>query len=197
MGYSLVWFGRLLIAAGMAVVFYKVVVYWLKKTNTVLYIWIYRMVYIGAIIATCALLAGKYHGGYEKEWYPQESDEGIIWQGGFGNVEENRIWMIGDESVIMLPIGRELANNDLYVEVNADVFGKQQKLKISMNGTELFNNVVQEGDEIAFLIPKTDFSENMVKLFFEHPDAVSPKQLNQGEDERRLALCIYSIRVKE
>lgn len=190
---------RALTAMLMIVLFYQIVLYWLKKINNIVYICIYRALYVGSILGACAFLLGKdmTNDDYAKTWYPDETAEVTIWQEGFGDVEGQRIWMIGDESVMVIPIDKELADNDLDVEVDLVVYGTQQKLKVLMDGIVLFDDVLQEDGEIFFSIPGDKISGNIVNLCFEHPDAVSPKQLGQGEDERRLALCIYKVCVKK
>lgn len=149
----------------------------------------------GSPIAWFVNFMEKINGyNYERTWYPDEKD---IWREGFAVPEGRRVWMVGDESVIDIPIEKELTKNDLEIEMSLVVCGTQQKIEISMDGQILFDNVLQ-GDEteISFSIPRDMINGSTVSLHFNHPDARSPKELGQGADERKLSFCIYKIRVK-
>ncbi len=131
---------------------------------------------------------------YMKTWYPGDQQ---IWKEGFGTPEGKRIWMVGDESIVEIPIEAELSARDLEVDVNLVVHGVQQSMKVMVDGKVLYDEVLSEDvNDVSFSVPRNMIDGNTVVLHFSHPDAVSPKELNHGPDERRLSFCVYKIRVK-
>lgn len=131
---------------------------------------------------------------YAKTWYPHDED---IWKEGFGGVEGRKIWMVGDESIIEIPVEKELTNRELEIDMNFVVHGTQQRIEVVIDKKTVYEDIIQENDtEISFSIPRNMINGNTVSLHFSHPDATSPKELGHGPDERRLSLCIYKMRVK-
>ncbi len=136
--------------------------------------------------------ANKYN--YIKTWYPYDED---VWKEGFGSLEGQKIWMVGDESIIEIPIEKELTNRDLEIDMSFAVHGTQQRIKVFIDDKTVFEDVLQENDtEISFSVPRNMINGNTVSLHFSHPDAISSKELGHGTDERRLSFCIYKMRVK-
>ena len=74
------------------------------------------------------------------------------------------------------------------------VFNDVQQVTISCGDTILFSDTINQNlSQISFSIPKECLKDNILSLQLELPDAVSPKELGDGEDGRKLALAITSI----
>lgn len=140
------------------------------------------------------LIDKKYGYSYVKTWYPYNQE---IWGEGFGESEGHDIWMIGDESIIEIPLEKELVSQDLEIDMDFVVNGSQQRIEISVEGKIVFaDNLQKEETEISFTVPGNVTDGNTVCLHVSHFDAISPKELGHGPDERRLSLCVYKLRVK-
>lgn len=73
----------------------------------------------------------------------------------------------------------------------AEVFNHQQQIRIMVDGTEVFDEIVKEGQNIEFdFVSGQDGLTNIQVLI---PNAVSPQALQLGDDVRELGLAIQSI----
>lgn len=73
----------------------------------------------------------------------------------------------------------------------AAVYNRQQKIVVVIDGTEIYNKVVKNGENIEF-----DFVSNsngVTNIQVRMPDAISPSALGNPGDDRELSLAIQSI----
>ena len=68
----------------------------------------------------------------------------------------------------------------------AHVYDLEQTVIIFVNGEEVYNNRIREGEDLEFDFRMPD--DGIVEMEMQFPEAVSPKEKRESEDERKLAL---------
>lgn len=113
---------------------------------------------------------------------------------GFAAPEAHHIWTEECYASIVCRI-EEPITEDIVCTINVfQVFNDVQQVTISYGDIILFSDTINQNlSQISFSIPKECLKDNILSLQLELPDAVSPKELGDGEDGRKLALAITSI----
>ena len=115
---------------------------------------------------------------------------------GIGKQENNHTWTIDDELEIRLS-AISLGSTPQSVTLRYGTFLPKERVVVSANGHELANYVAKGDEKRRFAIPPDCFSEDgTVTLTFSLPDAASPKDVGLGNDDRKLALKLYSLQIK-
>lgn len=74
----------------------------------------------------------------------------------------------------------------------ASVHNEQQKVVVCINDTEVFSDIVKNGDNIKFEFQNVQNSR-IIEIELYLPDAVSPYALGHSLDKRELALALKRI----
>lgn len=103
--------------------------------------------------------------------------------------EEWGTWTDGNE--VILKFQTESSAERLHGKIICGVFGEMQSVKVYVNGLCVYDTPAT-GNPIEF-----DFNnpgeKKLIELVIELPDAISPKELSQSEDLRKLSLAVQSI----
>ncbi len=115
---------------------------------------------------------------------------------GVGRPEREYTWTIGDRLEIRLQ-ARPRRSRPVTVTLKYGTYLPKERVVAAANGRELEHFVAKGEEEKAFLIPASCLDKDgTVTLSLTLPDAISPKDLGRGGDDRRLALRLYSLTVK-
>lgn len=104
--------------------------------------------------------------------------------------EEFFSWTDGNEACFKLRIngasGQKIAGN-----INiSDVYNSSQRVHIFVNNVEVLNTTATCAQTLSFsFVPETDYIEIKLEL----PDAISPYELGQSRDTRKLALQLLDM----
>ena len=108
---------------------------------------------------------------------------------GMSHPEEWGTWTDGNE--VILKFQTESSAERLHGKIICGVFGEMQSVKVYVNGLCVYDTPAT-GNPIEF-----DFNnpgeKKLIELVIELPDAISPKELSQSEDLRKLSLAVQSI----
>ena len=108
-------------------------------------------------------------------------------------------WTNGTECKFSFEFGKKPKKN---LQVTLDVmriYNDKQRVICYANDKICYRDVLSEGKQIRFIIPKDQLQDEVLTLRFELPDAVSPSEIAGGEyaDVRVLALAITGFRIDE
>ncbi len=114
---------------------------------------------------------------------------------GLSGREEEWSWTDGGELVLTVPLG---AADAPFIGIRIDVgsvFCQPQTVKALINGEPVYEDAVENGEDIefAFQNPGTDTVELCLLL----PDSIAPSRLGASEDDRDLALALVTMEVME
>ena len=105
------------------------------------------------------------------------------------------IWSTQNRATIKLPIPERGAKSITF-NVNAFVTPThpKQEVLVFINGKQQGKVVLNkfEGNEISIPLPNLPNKDLLIRIDFELPDAVSPKALNLGNDDRKLGIGLKS-----
>lgn len=113
---------------------------------------------------------------------------------GFSSSEGDHIWMIDEESKILVDY-QDFDGEDVSVSINYRTFNDNQRLYVSIEGTTIYEDILTAPDfgVLSFSIPAELITDGKAEIYFYHPDAVSPKDINGMEDSRKLSFDILTI----
>ncbi|MBS0644638.1 MAG: hypothetical protein JSS43_32630 [Proteobacteria bacterium] len=116
---------------------------------------------------------------------------------GWSGQENGFCWSIDDRSVIRLPALRPAERFRLEMDVVPFVSPPRlaaQRLRVQINGETVQRFDALPRDLVAFEIPgRLLQGGNGAEIVFEHPDAMSPRQACNEDDDRRLAIAFRSL----
>jgi hypothetical protein len=117
---------------------------------------------------------------------------------GWSFPEEGFVWTVGALSRLRLPAPP--AANDLVLELK--VHGlcvphalPAQTLTLEADGAPIGSAEVSDVITLAFAMPGEVTARGVLDVTLRHPDAVSPAVLGIGEDERKLAIAVFELRL--
>jgi hypothetical protein len=119
--------------------------------------------------------------------------------GGWARAEENFTWAVGQESHLLLPLGREPREFVLTMDVIPFVHPPalaNQRLIVSIDETVIGMVSLTRPAVLAWRIPVgliRPSDRTLVTLW--HPDVARPKDLDAGIDDRELAFSVSEVRV--
>lgn len=127
---------------------------------------------------------------------PWNQRQNYILDGWYGEIESwGGIWSIGNKSIIRLPLPTQKPQS-LELMMQAFVSSKHphQRINIFFDGQLQRTAILSQfkDNHISVPIPPSIANQSSVEVSFELPDAVSPKQLSMGDDDRRLAIGLQS-----
>src|SRR5258706_1663094 len=130
--------------------------------------------------------------------FSRKSADLYLWYGWSENGGEYR-WSEGDQATVVFGLDN-IADAQLLIKFTPFIVGgkaNEQRISIKLNGQLLETLTLKDPSprEYSRTLPKELLQQNNV-LTFELPDAVSPKELNLNDDERKLALGVYWLDIK-
>ncbi len=115
---------------------------------------------------------------------------------GVGLPERGFTWTVGDKLEMSFSTVPQ-RSKPLAVTLHYGTFLPREHVIVSANGRQIEDYVAKGDQRKKISIPSSLISEDgTVSLSFSFPDAVSPKKLGKGDDDRRLALRLYSLDIK-
>lgn len=118
---------------------------------------------------------------------------------GWSAAEKEFTWTDGNKASLEIPIGE--AQSDLVLKVKMfPLLGSsvtKQRVSVNINENSLGQWNVDRQDEYEIQIPKSILKDSVLKVTFEIPDAITPKELNIGNDIRVLGIAVQSLIVYE
>ncbi len=108
--------------------------------------------------------------------------------------ETTATWTLGAKMLAFFNVDDNTTAETIHVSMDLEgVIGGQQDVLISINGTDVFQEIVTAGENaIRFDIPYP--SDGNIFMTVNIPDAVSPLQLGISDDPRELGLMISTIK---
>jgi hypothetical protein len=130
--------------------------------------------------------------------YPGNS---FVYQGTGWSVRENAgVWMIGEESTLIVP--RPTQRGDYLLELDIDVLVAAglhdfQRLSVRVNGVGVCNHVLHGKSVVRCWIPWSVLGGPMKSMvILSHPDGWQPAELTSGEgDKRVMSFYAHTIRL--
>lgn len=119
--------------------------------------------------------------------------------GGWARAEEHFTWAVGQESHLLLPLGRDPREFVLMLNVIPFVHPpalSTQRLIVSIDETTIGMTSLARPMVLAWRIPVgliRRAERTLVTLW--HPDATRPRDLGAGEDDRELAFSVSEVKV--
>lgn len=112
---------------------------------------------------------------------------------GISDCEGGYSWTYGDEMLIQALASKSVKSVEINFELD-NIYQNQQKVMVYQGEDLIFNEILSGQKEFQFkLIPKN--GDCSFRLYF--PDAVSPYDLGESVDTRKLALALKEIVIKE
>lgn len=127
---------------------------------------------------------------------PWEHRQNFILKGWYSEIESwGGIWSTDTQAIIRLPLPRAKAQS---LELKALAFVSpqhpQQKMNFYINDQLQTTLLLSQSKDnhISIPIPNSAWNKSYLELKLDLPDAISPKALGMGNDERRLAIGLQS-----
>lgn len=132
---------------------------------------------------------------HEIYFYSDEYNADTFVQSGISEKEDWGSWTNGDELIMCFSLNDA---DSPFIGVNIDVgnvFYHPQSVTILINGTEVYQDVIEHATDIEFIFenPKTDIVEMTMLL----PDSVVPAEVMDSADWRDLGLAMLTMQVAE
>lgn len=142
-----------------------------------------------------AFSASDYLWGQDVD-FSAAGDERYLKSGWAAAAESDSRWALGQRAEVEFRVPRRTTDVVLEAEVAPLVGGslKVQTIKVSVNGTPLTSLRVARRQRLKVRVPYALFSgRDLMTIGFEFPEAVSPKSLGLGTDDRTLGFRFYSL----
>ena len=121
---------------------------------------------------------------------------------GWGRVEEWGTWSEGTEAEVVLRIPPEARAISIETAAFVQLSHTRQRVAVSINGVEALSTQFTRLQDNTLELPLTPAiretigADGRLRVHFHLPDAISPKALGLGSDERVMALGLKSLTVK-
>lgn len=117
-------------------------------------------------------------------------------QRGISAVETDFAWSDGHEGTMYVMVGEQAEDLTATVTLKA-VYNGSQTMIVTCNGQELFRNqVTMDEGSVSFVVPSSCIVDGGLQLVFSYPDAVSPLELGESDDNRVLAVGYQAITIQ-
>ncbi|MBI4836226.1 MAG: sulfatase-like hydrolase/transferase [Candidatus Abawacabacteria bacterium] len=121
-------------------------------------------------------------------------------QGGWGQPEPKYTWTTDRYASVLIP-GIDAPHNVIIdFKVVPFVLGEKkssQRLNITINNTTIAQATLDKAETIQVTVPHALIENKQIKLVFELPDAVSPKEVGLNSDERLLGIALQEMTVNK
>ena len=127
----------------------------------------------------------------------QTDNERVILISGWAYPESWGVWSIADKATLSLPKPESNAKS-LVLEARALISNQhpEQLVKVIINGQMRTSALLskEDGNQIIIPLETGDFSGDRLAVELQLPNLVSPAALGIGQDERKLAIGLKSVR---
>ena len=127
----------------------------------------------------------------------QNNYEQVVLMSGWAYPESWGAWSIADQATLSLPKPESNAKS-LVLEARALISNKhpEQLVKVIINGQVRTSTILskEDGNQIMIPLEAGDFSGDRLLVELQLPNLVSPASLGMGNDERKLAIGLKSVR---
>lgn len=124
------------------------------------------------------------------------SDAHRYFLGGISFTEEDFAWTDGYEALFRAFISeREIDNLVLQINLKG-VFHSPQEIVVNSGSTILFQNLIETEGAIIITIPGECIKDGWLELNFQFPNALSPMEIGESGDTRKLAFALMSFSIK-
>lgn len=119
---------------------------------------------------------------------------------GWSVTEKESTWTDGNSALLKIPI--HAIQGDLLLRIKfcpMIIEGRnRQRIAVTINGHTLANWQCDKniGREESIVIPAKLISESFLEVRFDLPDAVTPRDLGIGDDNRKLGIALYNILIE-
>lgn len=115
---------------------------------------------------------------------------------GVSGTESDFAWTDGEDVMFYAYISDKVID-DLELKINLKyVFSPPQRMVITCGDHILFNEIIESADPIIVSIPKEYVSGQLISLQMQFPNAISPTEVSNSTDTRRLAIGITSFTIQ-
>lgn len=121
---------------------------------------------------------------------------------GWGRVEDWGAWSEGAEAEVLLRVPPEARALSIEAAAFVQPSHTSQRVEVSINGVAALSTQFTRLQDNTLELPLTSAMrevsgvDGQVRVHFHFPDAISPKALGLGTDERVMALGLKSLTVK-
>lgn len=127
----------------------------------------------------------------------QKEALGKLLKSGWGELEDDYFWSIGQSACIVLPVEGQSDALSIQIEC-APYLGdgnlQHQHIQLFCNGLFVSSNHLTQKQMLFFELDSSILEKKLIKLDFLLPTAISPADF-EGEDKRTLAIKISEITV--
>lgn len=136
-----------------------------------------------------------YSFGNELNMLDENSE--IFMKDGWSFSEGTHRWSLGKRSSIKIPVMNYAGKLELKIDMMPLVFkgAKSQRVYVDINGYSRKYISLNTAGTYRIVFPYVKIKDNIMKINFEYPDAVSPAKLGLGNDERVLAVALKKLSV--
>ena len=115
---------------------------------------------------------------------------------GMSDTETDFAWTDG-ETVIFDALILEEITEDLELTIHLNrIFNSPQQVVVACDDLILFDETLEDVTPIVIPIPQVCIEENRIKLQMQFPDAISPAEVSNSGDRRKLAIGIASFYIE-
>ena len=112
------------------------------------------------------------------------------------DTETDFAWTDG-ETVIFDALILEEITEDLELTINLNrIFNSPQQVVVAYDDLILFDETLEDVTPIVIPIPQVCIEENRMKLQMQFPNAISPAEVSNSGDRRKLAIGIASFYIE-
>lgn len=128
----------------------------------------------------------------EKLSFKEEATANFYCKSGFYKNEATHTWVGegGSAEMYFELVGKY---DDLLLELEYGTYAPPQEVKIYANGNMIAEYVASGQEQKQIKIPKEYMEDDKLSVKFEFPNTVSPAELKESSDKRKLALCMYGV----
>ncbi|NPV72683.1 MAG: sulfatase-like hydrolase/transferase, partial [Pelotomaculum sp.] len=118
---------------------------------------------------------------------------------GWSYPEKGFTWTDGKSVSLVIPVNQPQSDLTLSASLFPFTAGGvvNQNVYIDVNGDRLGEWIITAAGEYKIKIPKEHITDSLLEINFELPNAVSPAELNIGNDPRSLGIAVKSIIISE
>ena len=114
--------------------------------------------------------------------------------------KENATGILSNEFAMYMDLS-DYHGGDLWFKIKySKVYNEKQKMRIYVKGerlTEMECTSDKTGEEMSLMIPEDYIKNNSLPIRIVFPNAVTPKQIGEGDDTRVLSIAVDSIKIEQ
>lgn len=131
--------------------------------------------------------------------FREGGDSGNYRVTGWSHQERDGVWMIDDESSLLLPLFSQRGNFELEIDAMPIIISphvRGQRIQLAANGVLIGEQEIGSPCTLIYNIPAEVISGAQLELTFRHPDAIAPQIDGRSGDVRKLSLRVSELRLR-